>query len=106
MSPPPGPQPRTPRLSGLVVVHDEAEQLAECLATLRFADEVVVVLDRCTDGSRDIAAAAGARLVEGGWEREGDRRSAGIAACSGDWILELDADERVTPALAAEIAAR
>jgi glycosyltransferase involved in cell wall biosynthesis len=42
-------------------------------------------------------------VVEGAWEREGPRRHAGIDACRGDWILEIDADERVTPALAAEI---
>ncbi len=45
------------------------------------------------------------RIVEGAWEREGPRRNAGIAACRGEWILEIDADERVGPALAAEIRA-
>ncbi len=45
----------------------------------------------------------GARLVEGAWEIEGERRNAGIAACRGAWILEVDSDERVTPELAAEI---
>jgi glycosyltransferase involved in cell wall biosynthesis len=95
-----------PRLSALVVAHNEERHLADCLAGLRFADEIVVVLDRCTDRSREIAAAAGAVLVEGGWDREGPRRHAGIDACSGDWILEIDADERVPPALAEEIRAR
>src|SRR5260370_6207014 len=42
-------------------------------------------------------------MVEGEWEREGRRRNAGIAACRGEWILEVDADERVGPELAAEI---
>jgi len=92
-----------PRLSALVVVHNEAAQLAACLERLRFADEIVVVLDRCTDGSRAIAAQFTDRLVVGAWEREGDRRNTGIAACTHDWILEIDADERVSPALAAEI---
>jgi glycosyltransferase involved in cell wall biosynthesis len=92
-----------PALSALVVVHNEEAQLAACLERLAFADEIVVVLDRCTDGSRAIAAGFTSRLVEGGWEREGDRRNAGIAACRGPWILEVDADERVSPALAAEI---
>ena len=94
-----------PRLSALVVVHDEEARLAACLDRLRFADELVVVLDRCTDRSAEIALAHGARLVEGGWEREGGRRNAGIAACAGDWILEVDADEHVPPALAEEIRA-
>jgi glycosyltransferase involved in cell wall biosynthesis len=92
-------------LSALVVVHNEAAQLSDCLERLRFADELVVVLDRCTDDSATIAARFGARLIEGAWEIEGDRRNTGIAACAGPWILEIDADERVPPALAAEIAA-
>ncbi|WP_135467274.1 glycosyltransferase family 2 protein [Crenalkalicoccus roseus] len=92
-----------PRLSALVVARDEEARLPDCLASLAFADEVVVVLDRTTDRSAEIARRHGARVLEGAWEREGARRNAGIAACSGDWILEVDADERVTPALAAEI---
>jgi glycosyltransferase involved in cell wall biosynthesis len=95
-----------PRLSALVVAHNEEQRLDDCLACLRFADEIVLVLDRCTDRSREIAAAAGAVLVEGAWDREGPRRHAGIDACSGTWILEIDADERVPPALAEEIRAR
>ncbi len=91
-------------LSVLVVVHNEEEQLASCLDALGFADEIVVVLDRSTDGSRGIAQSAGARIVAGAWEIEGDRRNAGIKACNGDWILEIDADERVRPELAREIA--
>jgi glycosyltransferase involved in cell wall biosynthesis len=94
-----------PMLSALVVAHNEERQLAQCLETLRFADEIVVLLDRCTDRSKAIAQSFGARLVEGAWEVEGPRRMAGIAACRGDWILEVDADERVPPALAAEIRA-
>lgn len=97
--------PTSPRLSALVVVHNEDAQLAACLEALRFADELVVVLDRCTDGSKDIAQRFSAQLVEGGWELEGPRRNTGIEACTGDWILEVDADERVTAELAEEIRA-
>jgi glycosyltransferase involved in cell wall biosynthesis len=89
-----------PRLSALIVVRNEEVRLPDCLASVAFADEVVVVLDRSTDGSARIAAAAGARVVEGAWELEGERRNAGIAACTGDWVLEVDADERVDAALA------
>ncbi len=92
-----------PRLSALVVAHNEDANLAECLGRLGFADEIVVVLDRCTDGSRDVAARFTDRLVEGAWPLEGPRRNAGIAACTGDWVVEIDADERIGPALAAEI---
>ncbi len=90
-------------LSALVVARDEEAHLADCLACLTFADEVVVVLDRCTDTSKDIAAGVADRLLEGGWERDGDRRNAGIEACAGPWIIEVDADERVPKALADEI---
>ncbi|AMW35405.1 glycosyltransferase family 2 protein [Haematospirillum jordaniae] len=94
-----------PRLSVLVVVHNEEARLPACLERLTFADEIVVVLDRCTDRSPDIARSAGARMIEGAWPVEGDRRNAGIEACRGDWILEVDADEHVSPALAAEVRA-
>jgi glycosyltransferase involved in cell wall biosynthesis len=92
------------RLSALVVARDEEGQLADCLAGLGFADEIVVVLDRCRDGSAEVARGFTDRLVEGAWEREGPRRRAGVDACRGDWVFEVDADERVTPPLAAEIA--
>ncbi|HUB94748.1 MAG TPA: glycosyltransferase family 2 protein [Stellaceae bacterium] len=94
-----------PRLSALVVARNEEARLGPCLERLAFADEIVVVLDRSTDGSAEIARRFGARLVEGAWELEGPRRNAGIDACTGDWILEVDCDERVSAALAAEIRA-
>ena len=92
-----------PLLSALVVAHNEEHQLADCLGCLGFADEIVVVLDRCSDCSREIALRFTDRLVEGAWQREGPRRHAGIDACRGQWILDVDADERATPELADEI---
>jgi glycosyltransferase involved in cell wall biosynthesis len=86
-----------------VVARNEEAQLGACLESLRFADEIVVVLDRSTDRSAEIARGFGARIVAGEWELEGPRRNAGLDACRCDWIIEVDADERVTPALAAEI---
>lgn len=94
---------KRPTLSALVVAHNEEDNLADCLDTLTFADEIVVVLDKCTDGSKDIAARYTDKLVEGSWEIEGPRRHAGIEACTCDWILEVDADERVSAELAAEM---
>lgn len=94
-----------PRLSALAVVHNAEDLLEDCLASVAFADEIVVVLDRCADRSKAIAESAGAKLVEGAWPLEGPRRNAGLAACTGEWILEIDADERVTPELAQEIRA-
>jgi glycosyltransferase involved in cell wall biosynthesis len=102
---PPLPAQATPKptLSAVVVAHNAAAELADCLGTLGFADEIVVLLDRCTDGSCEIAKRFADRIVEGAWAREAPRRHAAIAACRGDWIFEADADERVTPALAVEI---
>jgi len=93
----------TKKLSALVVAHNEEAYLEDCLASLAFADDVVVVLDRCTDRSKEIAERAGVTLIEGAWEIEGERRNLGIETCTGDWIVEVDADERVTPELATEI---
>ena len=90
-------------ISAVMCVRNEDGQLADCLAGLGFADEIVIVLDRSTDGSKAIAERHGAKIVEGAFEREGERRHAGIDAARGPWIFEIDADERVTPELAAEI---
>lgn len=93
------------KLSALIVARNEEARLPACLSAVSFTDEIVVVLDRTTDGSRAIAEKQGAKVIEGAWTVEGDRRNAGIAACAGPWILEVDADEIVPPELAAEIRA-
>ena len=95
--------PSTPTLAALVVVHNEERRLAACLERLGFADEIVVVLDRCTDTSKEIASRYTDRFLEGAWKIEGGRRNAAIAFCAADWILEVDADERVPEVLAREI---
>lgn len=92
-----------PTLSALVVAHDEEKRLPSCLERLAFADEIVVVLDKCSDRSKEVAARYTEHLLEGAWDLEGDRRNAGIAACAGEWVLEVDADEWVSADLAREI---
>ena len=91
------------KLSAVISVHNEENQLTECLKTLEFADEIVVLLDKCTDGSEAIAQVFTDRIVLGAWPKEGARRNAGIEACTGNWVFEIDADERVPEALAKEI---
>ena len=93
------------RLSALVCVQNQDARLAECLRGLSFCDEIVVIADRCTDRSTEIARRAGAQIITGIFPLESQRRAAGLAACSGDWILEIEADERVDSALAWEIRA-
>ncbi len=91
------------KLSAVVCVHNEERQLADCLEGLRFADELVVLLDNCADGSKAIAEQFDAKIVEGVWATEGDRRNRAIREASGPWLLEVDADERVPDVLAREI---
>ena len=91
------------KLSAVISVHNEESQLAECLKTLEFADEIVVLLDKCTDDSEVVARKFTNRIVPGAWPKEGARRNAGIEACTGDWVFEIDADERVPKALSREI---
>ena len=70
-------------ISALVVVHNEEKQLHDCLKRLNFVDEIVVVLDNCTDGSKRIAKRLSTKQIEGSWELEGLRRNKGISNCSG-----------------------
>lgn len=91
------------KLSVYLPIHNEEKRLAACLERLSFADEIVVVLDKCTDSSKEIAQKFGAKLVEGSWQIEAPRRNAGIEACTGDWVMEIDADEHVPPELGLEI---
>jgi glycosyltransferase involved in cell wall biosynthesis len=99
------PVPTRTTLSAFVCVRNEEARLANCLARLHFCDQIVVVADRCTDRTEAIARECGAEVISGIFPLEGPRRQAGLSACSEDWVLEIDADEEVTPALAAEIRA-
>ncbi|WP_297513923.1 glycosyltransferase family 2 protein [uncultured Caulobacter sp.] len=91
------------KLSALICAHNEEQRLPACLAALSFCDEIVVVADRCSDGTEAVARQYGAKVVSGIFPIEGPRKHAGIARCTGDWILELDADEGVTPAFGQEV---
>lgn len=90
-------------LSVLIIVHNEEKQLKACLETVKFADEIVVILDRCTDKSKLIAKKYTDKIYEGSWDIEGKRRNYGIKKCNGKWIFEIDADERVPKDLKKEI---
>ncbi len=91
-------------LTTVVVAHNEEAQLDACLSGLGFCDRLIVVLDRCSDGSEEIARRHTEEIVVGAWEGpEGPRRHAGLDRIAEGWVLEVDADERVTPGLAAEI---
>jgi len=91
-------------LSALIIAHNEQDNLDDCLAPLTdFCDEIVVILDKCTDNSKKVAAKYTKNIFEGSWEIEGKRRNIGISKCKGQWILELDADQRISKELSKEI---
>ena len=93
------------KLSALVCAHNDEARLADCLRGLEFCDEIVVVADRCTDRSQDIARQHGARVIDGIFPLESQRKAAGLAACLGEWVLEVEVDEQVDGKLAYEIRA-
>src|SRR5947209_19210049 len=93
------------KLSAVLCVHNEERRLGRCLDALGWVDEIVLVLDRCTDRTRAIGEAHGAVMIDGVFPLEGTRRAAGMAAASGEWIFEVDADEIATPELAREVRA-
>jgi glycosyltransferase involved in cell wall biosynthesis len=88
-------------LSVLITARDEAEMLPGALASVTgLAAETVVVVDpRSTDATREVAAAAGARVLDHPFESCADQLAWGLERCAHDWVLMLDADERLTPAL-------
>lgn len=93
------------KLSALVCAHNDEARLADCLRRLDFCDEVVVVADRCTDRSQEIARQFGARVIDGIFPLESQRKAAGVSACLGEWVLEVETDEHVEAALAYEVRA-
>lgn len=92
-------------ISACLIVMNEKDNLPKALASVAFCDEVVVVDSGSTDGTQDIARRAGARVVDNPWPGFGAQRNVAADAATGDWILEVDADETITPELAAEILA-
>jgi len=91
------------KISALIVAHNEEEKIEECLKSLVFADEIVVVLDKCSDGTKEIAQRYSKNIIEGEWDVEGVRRNIGLEACNLEWVLEIDADERVSKELSNEM---
>jgi glycosyltransferase involved in cell wall biosynthesis len=95
-----------PSLSVAIITRNERVNIADCLASVAWADEIVVVDQASTDGTADIARSAGARVIDApDWRGFGPQKNLAVEACSSDWILALDADERVTPPLRDEILA-
>jgi glycosyltransferase involved in cell wall biosynthesis len=94
-----------PKLSVTLITRNEAADIGDALASVGWADEIVVVDSESTDGTATIARAHNARVVVRAWTGYVDQKNHAASLASHDWILSLDADERVTPGLAGEIKA-
>jgi glycosyltransferase involved in cell wall biosynthesis len=93
-------------LSAIVITRDEEANIADCLASVAFADEKIVVDSGSSDRTVMIAEAAGATvLATADWPGFGAQKNRALDHVSQDWVLSIDADERVTPALREEILA-
>jgi glycosyltransferase involved in cell wall biosynthesis len=91
-------------LSAIVIAKDEEKNIGDCLQSLSFADETVVVVDsESRDRTKTIAGEFTRRVFVEEWKGYAETKRIAVAKAAGDWILWIDADERVTPELAGEI---
>jgi Glycosyl transferase family 2 len=90
-------------ISACLIVKDEEERLPAALASVAFCDQIVVVDSGSADRTREIAREAGALVVENPWPGYSAQRNVALDHADGDWVLEVDADEQITPPLQQEI---
>lgn len=90
-------------LTVVVIAKNEEKRLTECLQSVSWAEEILVIDDDSTDGTVELAKSLGAKVHRRTMDIEGRQRNFGFELAAQPWILTLDADERVTPELAEEI---
>jgi glycosyltransferase involved in cell wall biosynthesis len=90
-------------VSVYIIAYNEAEKIQAAVHSVLWADEIIVVDSRSTDGTAQIAESLGARVVQVDFKGFGDLRNQAMAACSHEWIFSLDSDERCTPEVRDEI---
>lgn len=95
--------PRRATLSVAIVTLNEEANLPRTLASVAWADEIVVVDSGSTDATRTIAQSHGARFVTESWRGFAAQKNFALSLCTSEWMLSLDADEAVSPELAASI---
>lgn len=93
------------KVSVAIITKDAAAQLDRCLASVAFADEVVVLDQGSRDDTAAVCARRGARVHQGAWEGFGPTKQRAAGLCRNRWVLNVDSDEEVSPELAAAIAA-
>lgn len=86
-------------ISAFVISYNEEDQIAQCLESLRFCDEIIVVDSFSTDRTAEISSQFGARVIQRQWSGYRDQKEFGLKATSHEWVINLDADERVSPEL-------
>jgi glycosyltransferase involved in cell wall biosynthesis len=91
------------KISSIVITYNEADNIAECLESLKWCDEIIVVDSNSTDKTREIAKKFAPNIIITEDKSYGQKRNIGIDKSSGEWILWLDADERITDNLRGEI---
>ena len=93
------------RLSVIIITKNEAHNIEDCLKSVEWADEIVVVDSESTDATAEIAGqfSEKVKVLVTDWPGYGRQKQRALDMATGDWILSLDADERVTPALSLEI---
>lgn len=84
-------------LAVVIVAKNEAARIADCVASASFANEVLVLDSGSSDRTAQIAEAAGARVAVTDWPGYGPQVARGFAMATSDWVLSLDADERIPP---------
>jgi (heptosyl)LPS beta-1,4-glucosyltransferase len=90
-------------LAAVILTRNEKKHIAECIASVTWADRVVVFDSGSTDGTQEIARQAGAEVLENAFQNYAQQRNDALNAVEADWILFVDADERVTSELQAEV---
>ena len=94
------------RVSAILITRNERHNLDDCLATLSWCDEVIVVDGGSTDGTAERAQVRGAKVtLVPDWPGFGPQKNRALDLAQEEWVFSIDADERVTPELAAEIQA-
>jgi len=92
-------------LSCCIVAMNEEDRIQDCLASVAFCDEILVVDSHSSDRTRELASASGAKVIERDWPGHVAQKEFAIRQASHDWVLCIDADERVSEPLRAEIEA-
>jgi glycosyltransferase involved in cell wall biosynthesis len=93
-----------PSISAIIIAKNEELMIANCIEGLRWCDEIVVLDNGSIDRTNAIAEKLGAKIVSYSTRSLADLRNYAIKKAKGDWLFYIDADERVTPQLAKEIA--